>query len=251
MTCRRPGPTCRVKSKSKIDTGTSARTENRPPGPEGGLLAGWLDKADEWYQEAAEWAAESKSVEWVVRKLLRLSFTYSAKFFDHYLGESGEPITLDPVPADWQEAIRKNWKNSVKKKYRFKEPNTYRIEAYGWGNADLRNAVGHFNLTVTDEEFLLEDVYRFYYVTDQGQVVRHGPMLTTDNESGKQLQKMFKTLLPRKVYKNPYAKGKAREERFELKKEKDGWYLYVPTEWLLEHGKEFPVTGRFPAKATP
>jgi hypothetical protein len=67
---------------------------------------------------------------------------------------------------------------------------------------DLRNALGHFNLTVTDNEYIIEDVYEFYYRTDKGQVVRHGPRLTEDDEAGARMQSLAKKLLPHKAYKN-------------------------------------------------
>lgn len=245
MACQRPGPICRIASGSKIDAGTTARNEQQPPGTLKTLYDSWLDNVNEWYQGAAEWASESESVEWGVRQILRLFSTKSAEFFAHYLDDTGKTIVLNPVPMDWQEAIRRNWKTSIKKEYKFKEPNKYRIGPYHWGVPDLRNALGHFNLTVTDREYIIEDVYEFYYRTDKGQVVRHGPCLTEDDETGARMQRLAKTLLPQKAYKNPYATGSSQEERFEVVKEKDGWYFYLPTEWLLKHGKKFDIKGRF------
>lgn len=244
MPSRSRGPLGRVAS--KIDQGTTARTRNEPPGPIGRFFSDVADTVEDWYQDAAQWAIESQAVEWAAIQILNLAPSVASDFFAHYLDGTGKAVFLDPVPDEWRVEISQKWKKSIKKGYKFSEPGKNRIGPYYWGNADLRNALGHFNLTVTDSEYVIEDVYEFYYRTDKGVNVRHGPFLTDDDNVGAKLQSIGKTLLPQKVYKNPYQKGTKASEGFEVVKDKDGWYFYLPTEWLLTHGKKFEVTGRFP-----
>jgi hypothetical protein len=161
---------------------------------------------------------------------------YSTALLKHYVKGSGSLYTLEDIPAEWQ-----NW---IVKATGAREGLHKELDPYNSGFNDLRNSLGHFDVTVTKltgghKSYTISDTYRFgYLVNDRYQRGRHGfPLGQLDDSTIKMLQK----LLPSTEYQNPGGF----KERWEIKKVGKETILYIPQQYLASQGREFPITGNF------
>ena len=202
--------------------------------------------ADHWYNSAANWMSDatdrltgySKSVLLTILDVLPLKedSPFSTALLKHYVERSGKPFQLENIPVEWQEWIVKatGKRLSVHKE----------LNPYNSGLFDLRNSLGHFNVTVKLGQgeirtYVISDVYQFgFKKNDKGQTGRHG--FPIGNPSAWQLA-AARRLLPNKEYVNPGGFN----EKWEIQTNGKETLLLIPQQFLAEQGKPFDVNGSF------
>jgi hypothetical protein len=211
------------------------------PGP-AGLGGHWLDYCEELSREATGWmSGMGKSVLISIltplgRILGKEDSPYSIALLKHYVEGSGDAFTLESIPEKWQEWIIQATKA---------QPGRHRdLNPYNSGLYDLRNSLGHFDVTVTvnkngSKTYAIQDVYQFAWKTDdKAQSGRHGFPLGDVSEEKLAL---IRRLLPSQEYHNPGGF----EERFEVKRVGKEIIFFIPQAFLAAHGKKFEVKGAF------
>jgi len=161
---------------------------------------------------------------------------YSTALLKHYVEGSGEPYELKKIPGEWQDWIVKTTRAKTGV---YKE-----LDPYNSGLYDLRNSLGHFDVTVAErtdkrKEYTITDTYCFGYMeNDKYQKGRHGfPLGQLDDKKIELLRK----LLPKTEYQNPGGF----KEHWEIKKVGKDTIIYIPQQFLVSQGKEFQITGKF------
>jgi RHS repeat-associated protein len=163
-------------------------------------------------------------------------YEMSRLFFHHYLVEGGAPLTYVP-PQPVQDMIVKHFP---------KAGHYSNVSPYNWGNADLRNGLGHFNLDVVDADdgkklYFISDRYHFPEKDDKGKPLRHGFQI------GKMSEKQADSLNAKLSLLGEYKREGGSKEQFEVAKtEKSGEYtLYLPQPLLADEGTDFESFGFF------
>lgn len=172
--------------------------------------------------------------------LLQKDYKMSRLFLYHYLTANGAPLVYTP-PLPVCEEISK----------RRPRPGHYtNIDSYRWGNADIRNGLGHFNLDVVDagvgkKLYFIADRYRFPERDDKGKEVRHGFQI--GKLSKERADALNAKLAKLGVYKRAGGGAKFGNEKFVVEKsEENGDYtLYVPQRLLADHGVDYESMGVF------
>lgn len=229
---RTPGPTCVTKGHEVIDSGTLCRQPSPTPGPVGVEPTSWFDSITSYISGQAK----SMALTFIDLIPLKPDSPYSTALLKHYVEGSGEPYELEDIPKDWQDWIVKTTRGRI---------GVHReLNPYNSGIYDLRNSLGHFNVTITKNKygtrtFTITDTYEFgYKKNDRNQRGRHGfPLGQLDNSMGNKLQK----LLPSTKYWNPGGF----KERWEIKNVGKDTILYIPQQFLAEQGKKYSIKGSF------
>ncbi len=228
-----------LKSHYPVKDQTSALIPMPNPTPTGAHETGIWD----WIGHEAEGAGSyisghAKSVGLTIIDLIPLKpdSPYSVALLKHYVEASGDPYVFPEIPKDWQQWIIKATAG---------KPGFYKdLSPYNSGIYDLRNSLGHFDVTVTQDKhgsktYLITDVYEFgYKKNDKTQQGRHGFPVGSMDES---TLSMVRRLLPSKEYLNPGGF----KEHWEIKKVGNETFLFIPQQFLAEQGKPFPVKGTF------
>lgn len=160
---------------------------------------------------------------------------YAAEFFNHYLSGGGSDVNTD-FPQEWQD-----W---VIAQTRGRPAGTYELSPYDSGIYDLRNTMGHFKVTVRQEQdgtrtYDCTDIYDFgYYSQDRSQRGRHGFGLGNLADGTVSTLNRF---LPSTEYQNPGGFT----ERVEIKTLGGETYLLIPRELLRQQGTPFNVRSTF------
>ena len=102
-------------------------------------------------------------------RIMGKDYEMSRMMFYHYLVGDGAPLVYIP-PQPVQDVIVKHFS---------KAGHYSNVNPFNWGNADLRNGLGHFNLDVVDagdgkKLYFISDRYQFPEKDDKGKPVRHG-----------------------------------------------------------------------------
>ena len=156
---------------------------------------------------------------------------------------SGEPIDLGKdvaeIPDEWQSWIESQTGGA---------PGYYSgLNPYNSGITDLRNSLGHFNVSVfsthgVTRRYLMSDFYQFGFVPDDvKQTARHGFPIDSFGAAGQDRIQKLVSYLSEKEYVNPGGFT----ERFEVKKVSGEMILYVPQAVLASKGVPFTVRGWF------
>ncbi len=258
---RPPGPMCQVENPIDIDGGTMCLAATPPPGPVNaykyvsarldapsvaGLISGRRPKSPHLHRKPKH--PDRRALNWTDHhaKSLLLSILdlvpfkpdspYSTAMLKHYVESSGELYEIKDVPKEWQDWIVKvtHGKLGVHKS----------LSPYNSGIYDLRNSLGHFDVTVTTNKngtktYTITDTYGFGYAKhDKNQTGRHGFPLGKPSPTTLRIIKM---LLPSQEYVNPGGF----KEHWEAKQIGKDTYLLIPQQFLAEQGKPFPVKGVF------
>jgi hypothetical protein len=164
----------------------------------------------------------------------------SVEFLKHYVEGSGEPYELKEVPSAWQDWIVKQTGG---------KPGVYKeLSPYNAGILDLRNTLGHFEVSVIrnpdgSKTYQISDRYEFGFKrNDTKQESRHG--FPVDESERRLLEKVP---WPTGTYRNPGGFA----ERFEFKQVGKETVFYVPWQVLNDHGKPFDVKGSFARAPAP
>jgi hypothetical protein len=245
---RHEGPLCRTRGE-RIDSGTLCRNKTSPPVPLGlDLRAGaaWLtETAMDMESEVSEFfdgcmtsvSNDTKSALISILDVTRLKpdSPYSTQLLKHYVEQSGAAYELKDIPEDWQAWIVKRTGG---------RPGTYKaLNPYNSGIYDLRNALGHFDVTVVAKNkskiYTITDLYEFGYQRgDTQQRGRHGFPLGRLSDY---TVATIKWLLPADEYRNPGGFT----ERWEVNTAGGETILHIPQVVLAEQGRSFRVTGTF------
>jgi hypothetical protein len=190
---------------------------------------------------SGSWDAVVASSE-IASMLLGKRYPMSRMFLKHYLTGEGAPLRYTP-PDAVQADIRK----------RFAKPGSYRdISPYSWGNPDIRNGLGHFNLEVVDLgsgrlRYYITDRYVFPDRDEAGKQVEHGfqvGRMTKEQaaERNKQLGRL-----------GEFRRESGAVEQFRLQRAKGepDYTLLLPQRWLVDHGVDFESLGVFDTDAVP
>lgn len=163
-------------------------------------------------------------------------YEMSRMILRHYLVENGVPLVYSPPQAVRDEIARRR-------------PNLGHyadVNPFNWGNPDIRNGLGHFNLDVIEtgpgkKLYFVTDRYEFPDKDEKGKTVRHGFQV------GKLTEERAKMLNQKLEAFGKYERESGYKERFELvKTEKNGEYtLYVPQRLLADRGVDFESIGIF------
>ncbi len=161
-------------------------------------------------------------------------YDLAADFLRHYVSGRGVDFSFD-VPREWQIAIAHN----------YRKPGKYKdVSTYSWGMGDLKNALGHFNLEITqdvsgDKVYTITDHYTFpFKAKDKKQMMRHGFEVPATPKSAAMLNQY---VLPSTPYQNPGGFS----ERWEIKQINKKWILFIPQQFLADHGVDFDVRAQF------
>lgn len=163
-------------------------------------------------------------------------YDVSADFLNHYMSGRG---------ADYELELPETWKQTIASKY--KKKGTYRdVSGYNWGIPDMKNSLGHFNLTVEDIEgggkrYTVTDRYHFP-ATAKGKAVQHGFEVDFFGKLPAQAQKSVNDALARLgTWKHP----SGLTEKFEVVRMGGKWTFIVPQQWLVDSGVDFNVHSSF------
>jgi hypothetical protein len=235
---RHQGPTCPSRGHDGIDAGTLCRQESpsaKPTGADFGVLD-WI--GDKGRAAGGYLWRHTKSVAISLIDFIPVKpdSPYSTKLLKHYVEGSGEPYELGEIPKEWQDWIVKT---TGGRPGLHKELSPYNVRIY-----DLQNSLGHFDVRVSRNKdatttYAISDVYKFGFKEhDKTQRGRHGfPLGKLDNST----MSVLKHLLPSDEYRNPGGF----KERWEIKKVGKETILFIPQQFLVEEGREFPVRGHF------
>ena len=161
---------------------------------------------------------------------------HATEFLNHYFFGEGEDVNMN-FPEEWQDWVIEQTKN--------RRPGTYELNPYNSGIYDLRNTMGHFQVTIQQEDdgtrvYECTDVYDFgYYSQDRSQQGRHGFALFDLSEST--IDALNNYVIPSTEYDNPGGFV----ERLEVKKVGGETYLLIPRELLRQNGNGFNVRSVF------
>ena len=249
----KPGPKCQTRGHDPVDRGTSCRQASPKPGPVGkdDSHHSWTEAiSSEWNSvvtTVGSWghsaAGEGKSILLSIIDLLpaKPDSPYSTALLKHYVEGSGEAYELKDIPQVWQDWIVKTTHGS---------PGLHKsLSPYNSGIYDLRNSLGHFDVTVKvnadkSKTYVISDVYEFGFTKhDVHQRGRHGFPL--GNLSGWEIN-AIRRLLPSGEYRNPGGF----KEKWEVRKDGKETILFIPQQFLAEEGKPFAVSGSFTVSAT-
>jgi hypothetical protein len=245
---RKPGSECVHNDRRQIHDQTLCLQESPLPGPTGlgdffsnarhtfdDFLSG-LDKQVEHASSVA--IGHGKSALLTVLDLVpfKQSSPIATALLKHYVERSGDKYELDVIPIEWQDWI-------VKATHA--RPGVYKdLSPYNSGLYDLRNSLGHFDVTVEKradgkKTYIISDVYQFAATPhDKQQRGRHGfPLGSLSAWEIKALQQT----LPSTKYANPGGFT----ERWEVRTVGKETFLFIPQQYLVEQGTPFPVTGTF------
>jgi RHS repeat-associated protein len=172
--------------------------------------------------------------EWIL-SLMGKDYPMSREIFEHYLTANGAPLSFTPPPAV-QAAIAQRYPNPG----HFPD-----ISPFNWGNPDIQNGLGHFNLDVVDmgngtNTYIITD--RYYFPPQvQGQTVYHGFQVgKLSNTKAAYLNTVLSGLGTYPRYNSKIT------ERFSLVKGKNGDYtLIIPQRFLVDEGVDFEDIGEF------
>jgi hypothetical protein len=248
MQCKQRGPICGITGKDKPDSGTSSITKNLPDCVLGLILdyvtnEGWHDWAIEKSSEIPgilKYFLISILRKYGVLKKVGLESDYpnAIDIFSYYLSGLGWLYKLNPVPEPWQQEIIK--------RYSKKASGVYKNEnSYNWGNKNLRNSLGHFDLEIIEnpdhsKTYIIKDRYHFPYMNDKGEIIRHGFQITDETAC------ILAQYLPTIKYENPHADTqREKTEKFEITQLNGECTLLFPTKWLQDNGTPFPIEGKF------
>ena len=163
-------------------------------------------------------------------------FDHSSAFLKHYMSGRG---------ADYELVMPETWKQTIASKY--KKKGSFRdVSAYKWGIPDMKNSLGHFDLTVEEiagggKLYTVSDKYHFPAEV-KGKAVHHGfevdffGLLPAEAQKG-----INETLALLGTWKHP----SGGTERFEVVRMGGKWTFVVPQQWLVDSGVDFPVHSTF------
>jgi hypothetical protein len=235
------GAECITWDKRQVNDGTLCKQESPRQGPSGfsAIVDEWAASANDWFTRAGETlSGHSKSIVLSLVDLLPMkqASPFSTALLKHYVERSGEPYRLDGIPKEWEDWIIKATGSRVGK-HRGLDP-------YNSGLYDLRNSLGHFDVTVkiyTDatKTYEISDKYEFgYFANDKSQKGRHGFPLGVMSEWKLE---SARRMLPQTEYFNPGGF----KEKWEIRTLGKETILFIPHQFLMEQGKAFSVTGSF------
>lgn len=163
---------------------------------------------------------------------------FSTALFKHYLERSGTQLNLADVaeiPIEWKDFIVQTTRGQM---------GSHNITPYNSGLFDLRNSLGHFDVTVTmasnnQSHYAISDYYAFgFFKNDSAKKGRHGfPLGNIQKDHISRLR----ALLPDDSYCNPGGFY----EHWEIRETGSETILYIPQAYLANVGKPFYVVGSF------
>jgi len=170
-------------------------------------------------------------------KLVGKDYTMARRFLNHYLTQNGDPLLYEPP-----EAVR----TDIAK--HFPAAGHYsNVNPYNWGNPDIRNGLGHFDLDVFKVEggrleYMITDRYSFPSKDGAGKPLRHGFQV------GKLSPSQVKSINERLAALGDYRRDDgSMVERFAIEpsEKKDDYTLVIPQKWLADHGVDYESLGAF------
>jgi len=226
----KPGPECATR-KPPLDQGTLCRQHSPSPGPVGAAAAP--------PNTISYIGGHSKSILLAIVDHLGLkqNSPISTALLEHYVEGSGRLYELKEIPPEWQDWIVKATAG---------KPGLHReLNPYNSGIYDLRNSLGHFDVTVTRSQVTNKTIYKIqkdytfgFFKNDRDHRGQHGFPLGNRSET---MLSFLRHLLPSRTYENPGGF----HEHFEIKKIGKETILIIPQQFLAESGTPFPVTGQF------
>ena len=185
------------------------------------------------------WARGESALSWLLDLVLvpvKPKSPFSTVLLIHYVEATGKTFELDKIPEDWQRWIVKATEGRIGV---HKSLNPYNSGLY-----DLRNSLGHFDVTVIQNSdgtktYNISKPYHFgWKQRDRLQQGRHGFPL---GKLGETQIAFMKRLLPEGEYWNPGGF----HEHWEIAWAGRQIYLYIPQSVLDRHGRAFIVYGSF------
>lgn len=236
---KQQGPLCRMLNLScEIDEGTLARTKSKSPVPSGSgteIHEAILGDTILDIFDAMPGIVKSMLLSILDFVMDGSDRTNSVALLKHYLNGKGKLYEFEEVPIDWQEWIIKKTRGQLGLHEN--------LNPYNSGIYDLRNSLGHFDVRITRNKdqitYVINDTYHFgFREKDKYQQGRHGFGL---GKLSMARIEWIKQLLPTKEYYNPGGF----KERFEIKKIGNDLILFIPQQFLVENGDQFPIKGSF------
>ena len=168
-------------------------------------------------------------------------YDISADLMRHYMSGRGAEYELE-VPQEWIDKIAQV----------HRKPGTFKdVSSYAWGIPDMKNSLGHFDLTVTPVAggsmlYEIHDKYWFpYKPNDKKQTGRHGFEVDFFGALPVEAQKTINdSLAALGTWHNPGGF----DEKFEVVKLSGKWTFLIPQQWLADSGVNFDVHAVFVAQ---
>jgi hypothetical protein len=165
-------------------------------------------------------------------------YDISADLLRHYMSGRGAEYQLD-MPQDWAEKIASKYK---------KKGTRRDVSSYDWGIPDMKNSLGHFDLTIDDiagggKLYTVTDKYYFpYKPKDKWEQGRHGFEVDFFGLLPAAVQQQTNAALAALgTWKNPGGFS----EKFEVKKIDNKWTFMIPQQFLADHGVDFDLRSSF------